>query len=74
MNIKNFEVSELSIEKSTSLKSKPVRVSSFVGFTDHMLEIDYDAAKGGWGKPKIRPFGPLSLVNFDRKKSTNYKF
>ena len=61
----NFVASEMSIEKSTNLKSKPVKVSSFVGYTDHMLEIDFDALKGGWGKPKIRPFGPLSLVSFD---------
>jgi branched-chain amino acid aminotransferase len=29
-------------------------------FTDHMLEIDWDAASG-WGRPVIRPYGPISL-------------
>ncbi|KAL6946936.1 Mitochondrial branched-chain amino acid (BCAA) aminotransferase [Hanseniaspora vineae] len=29
-------------------------------FTDHMLCIEYDAAKG-WADPVIKPYGPLSL-------------
>ncbi|OQS05329.1 branched-chain-amino-acid aminotransferase [Thraustotheca clavata] len=29
-------------------------------FSDHMLEIDWDAEKG-WGKPLIRPYGPLNI-------------
>merc|ERR1712008_232680 len=57
----NFVASELSIEKSTKLKSKPEKRGFFAGFTDQMLEIDFDTLEGGWGKPKIRQFGPLSL-------------
>ena len=30
-------------------------------FSDHMLEIEYDAEKGGWGKPVISPYHRLSL-------------
>merc|ERR1711935_796816 len=60
----NFKASDLIVEKSSNLKAKPENpetVGFTDGFTDHMLEIDFDALKGGWGKPKIRPFGPLSL-------------
>merc|ERR1712008_347680 len=57
----NFVASELSIEKSTKLKSKPEKNGFFAEFTDQMLEINFDALTGGRGKPKIRQFGPLSL-------------
>lgn len=30
-------------------------------FTDHMVEIDYDADKGGWYSAKVCPRGPISL-------------
>ena len=29
--------------------------------TDHMLSIDYDGTAGGWGKPKIEPYGPFRI-------------
>ncbi|KAJ2397343.1 branched-chain-amino-acid transaminase bat2 [Coemansia sp. RSA 2603] len=29
-------------------------------FSDHMLTVDWSAAEG-WGKPQIKPYGPLSL-------------
>ena len=59
----SFTATDLSIERSTSLKTKPDDIGSFGVFTDHMLEIDFDVANGGWGKPKIHPFGSLSLVS-----------
>lgn len=30
-------------------------------FTDHMLTIKWDAKKGGWQAPEIKPYGDLSL-------------
>ena len=30
-------------------------------FSDHMLEVEYDAAKGGWGKPLISPYHKLQI-------------
>ncbi|RIV78208.1 branched-chain amino acid aminotransferase [Pelagerythrobacter aerophilus] len=30
-------------------------------FTDHMVEIDYDADKGGWFTARVCPRGPISL-------------
>ena len=30
-------------------------------YTDHMLTIDYDKAKGGWQKPQIIPYGDLEI-------------
>ncbi|MGV2495698.1 branched-chain amino acid aminotransferase [Pelagerythrobacter aerophilus] len=30
-------------------------------FTDHMVEIDYDANKGGWFTARVCPRGPISL-------------
>ena len=53
------------IERSQNLKPKPENPENVAFghvFTDHMLEIDYDANNGGWGKPKISEFGNLSLV------------
>ena len=62
----NFKASDLIVEKSSNLKAKPENPETVAFghvFTDHMLEIDFDANNGGWGKPKIRAFGDLSLVN-----------
>ena len=36
-----------------------------------MLEIDYDANNGGWGKPKISEFGNLSLVGYPNFSTSN---
>jgi len=60
----NFKASDLIVEKSSNLKAKPENPETVAFghvFTDHMLEIDFDANNGGWGKPKIRAFGDLSL-------------
>ena len=54
------------IERSQNLKPKPENPENVAFghvFTDHMLEIDYDANNGGWGKPRISEFGDLSLVS-----------
>ena len=56
---------DLVIERAQNLKAKPENPENVAFghvFTDHMLEIDYDANNGGWGKPKISEFGNLSLV------------
>ena len=60
-----FSAADLVIERSQNLKAKPENPENVAFghvFTDHMLEIDYDANNGGWGKPKISEFGNLSLV------------
>ncbi|XP_062512590.1 branched-chain-amino-acid aminotransferase, cytosolic-like [Corticium candelabrum] len=51
------------IERTTKLKPKPDNVSSVAFgtvFTDHMLEVEWDAAEG-WKTPKISEFHNLSL-------------
>ena len=61
-----FSAADLVIERSQNLKPKPENPENVAFghvFTDHMLEIDYDANNGGWGKPKISEFGNLSLVS-----------
>ena len=53
------------IEPTKNLKQKPENPETVAFghvFTDHMLEIDFDANNGGWGVPKIHEFGNLSLV------------
>ena len=60
-----FSAADLVIERAQNLKAKPENPENVAFghvFTDHMLEIDYDANNGGWGKPKISEFGNLSLV------------
>ena len=61
-----FKASDLVIEKTQNFKAKPENPETVPFghvFTDHMLEIDFDANNGGWGTPKIVPFGNLSLVS-----------
>ena len=56
---------DLIIERAQNLKAKPENPENVPFghvFTDHMLEIDYDANNGGWGKPRISEFGDLNLV------------
>ncbi|EQC34071.1 branched-chain amino acid aminotransferase [Saprolegnia diclina VS20] len=50
------------IHKTMHPKAKVAKETLTFGttFTDHMLEIDWDQ-KTGWGKPLIRPYGPLSV-------------
>ncbi|EAS05142.1 branched-chain-amino-acid aminotransferase (macronuclear) [Tetrahymena thermophila SB210] len=33
--------------------------------TDHMLSVDFDSKKGGWGKPYIHPFRNLEMHPFN---------
>ena len=60
-----FSAADLIIERAQNLKAKPETPENVAFghvFTDHMLEIDYDANNGGWGKPKLSEFGNLSWV------------
>ncbi|CAK1578259.1 unnamed protein product [Parnassius mnemosyne] len=45
------------------LQRKPDAIDLGFGkyFTDHMLKIQYEKQLGGWQKPKISPFEPLSI-------------
>jgi len=56
------QFSKLVIEKTTSPKPKQAYETLKFGhtFTDHMFEVDWDN-KNGWGTPKIRPHGNLSI-------------
>ena len=63
--MKPFLAADLTIELSKNLKAKPENPETVAFghvFTDHMLQIDYDANNGGWGKPYITEFGDLNLV------------
>ncbi|MCF2139900.1 MAG: branched-chain amino acid aminotransferase [Candidatus Lokiarchaeota archaeon] len=55
---------EIKIKKATELKELP-EDDSKLGFgqifTDHMLYMEFDRAKGGWGPAEIRPYGILGL-------------
>ncbi|KAI5949959.1 BAT2 [Candida theae] len=57
-----LNAANLVIEKTTNPKPKLPKDELVFGktFTDHMLEIEWDA-KTGWGKPKISPYHNLSL-------------
>ncbi|XP_064082305.1 branched-chain-amino-acid aminotransferase, cytosolic-like isoform X2 [Macrobrachium nipponense] len=64
MSAQSFKASELQIEFCTpdQLKQKPP-VSELVfgrNFTDHMLEIYWNASSG-WGQPRITPFHDLRM-------------
>jgi len=52
----------LQVTKTTTPKQKVPNNQLVFGrtFTDHMLEVEYDAATG-WGTPKISPYHKLSL-------------
>ena len=47
------------------MKEKPVKESLVFGktFTDYMMTAEWDNStnNSGWGKPIIKPYGPLSL-------------
>ena len=63
---KNSLAADIVIERAKTLKPKPENPETVPFghvFTDHMLEIDYDANNGGWGKPVIRQFGDLNIVS-----------
>ncbi len=55
---------QIKVERSKSLKMKPKDESKILfgtQFTDHMLYMEYDEDKGGWGPAEIRPYGTLNL-------------
>lgn len=58
-----FKAADLEVVRTKTPKTKLEYPKLVFGhtFTDHMLEIDYDAAKNGWQAPRIVPYGPLSL-------------
>uniref|UniRef100_A0A6J0TJD2 Branched-chain-amino-acid aminotransferase n=2 Tax=Pogona vitticeps TaxID=103695 RepID=A0A6J0TJD2_9SAUR len=57
-----FKASDLQVELTKDLKSKPDPANLVFGktFTDHMLTVEWSKEKG-WGKPHIKPFQNLSL-------------
>jgi branched-chain amino acid aminotransferase len=57
-----IDVNKLVIKRTTTPKAKVPHTKLVFGhtFTDHMLEIDWDAAKG-WSNPVISPYHPLQL-------------
>lgn len=55
---------EIKITKATELKAVPEDESKLgfgQVFTDHMLYMEFDRARGGWGPAEIRPYGILGL-------------
>lgn len=57
-----IDVTKLTKEHTTCPKPKPAKEGLVFGktFSDHMLEVDWDA-KDGWGVPRIVPFHNLEL-------------
>ncbi len=53
----------IKITQATHRKDLPAEDDLGFGnvFTDHMLVMEYDPAKGGWGPAEIRPYGILGL-------------
>ena len=53
----------INITQATHRKELPAEDDLGFGniFTDHMLVMEYDPAKGGWGPAEIRPYGILGL-------------
>ncbi|XP_062851669.1 branched-chain-amino-acid aminotransferase, cytosolic isoform X2 [Trichomycterus rosablanca] len=58
----SFKAADTMIQLCESPKPKPdpKRLSFGSEFTDHMLLIEW-SSEGGWEKPRIQPFGNLSL-------------
>lgn len=57
-----LDASKLTVEKTTAPKALPAMEGLAFGkhFSDHMLEVDWEP-KGGWGAPRIKPYGNLSI-------------
>jgi len=56
-------MSEIKVERATTLKAKPADESKLnFGelFTDHMFLLDY-TKENGWHNPRIVPYGPIEL-------------
>lgn len=54
---------EVSLAAPEQLKPKPDVDSLQFGkyFTDHMMQVEFNKAKGGWQTPEIMPFQNISL-------------
>ncbi|KAI0286809.1 branched-chain amino acid aminotransferase II [Russula aff. rugulosa BPL654] len=61
-SLSDIEHGRLEIHKTTTPKGLPALKSLQFGhnFSDHMLVIPWKSSRG-WGTPKIKPYGPLSL-------------
>lgn len=57
------QVAKIKFTKADKLKEKPETENLQFGttFTDYMFFMEYDAEKGGWQTPEIRPFESVSL-------------
>jgi branched-chain amino acid aminotransferase len=54
---------EVNLAAPEQLKPKPDVDSLQFGkyFTDHMMRVEFNKAKGGWQTPEIMPFQNISL-------------
>jgi branched-chain amino acid aminotransferase len=54
---------EVNLAAPEQLKPKPDVDSMQFGkyFTDHMMRVEFNKAKGGWQTPEIMPFQNISL-------------
>ena len=57
-----LDASRLKVEKNPNAGTPPPPEKLVFGrtFTDHMLVVPW-TAEGGWGEPKIQPYGPFSF-------------
>ncbi|GLD97753.1 hypothetical protein PINS_up006450 [Pythium insidiosum] len=51
---------EVQLTKQPKVKLPKEKLTFGTTFSDHMLEVDWEKGHG-WGKPLIRPYGPLSM-------------
>eukprot|EP00937_MAST-01D_sp_MAST-1D-sp2_P001605 g1605.t1 len=58
----SLDASQLTIERTTSPKAKQPKEELAFGasFTDHLLEVDWDA-DAGWHAPRIIPYGDFAV-------------
>uniref|UniRef100_W5UB44 Branched-chain-amino-acid aminotransferase n=1 Tax=Ictalurus punctatus TaxID=7998 RepID=W5UB44_ICTPU len=61
-DVASFKAADTVVQQCESRKPKPESENLSFGtvFTDHMLLIEW-SSEGGWEKPRIQPFGNLSL-------------
>lgn len=61
-NVPSFKAEDTVVQLSDAKKPKPELEGLQFGtaFTDHMLVIEW-SSEGGWEKPRIQPFGNLSI-------------
>jgi branched-chain amino acid aminotransferase len=67
LDIKNIiyltKAKKLSVIRTTEPKTRLPNKDLVFGktFSDHMLEVEFDSGKGGWGKPLVSPYHKLEL-------------